>query len=123
MQTGQCLRILVRPLHLSFFVYLMVFCDQTGHDNWIRALVFHPTGKTLLSASDDKTIRIWDLATGRCTKTVDAHGHFVTSMAWGRTLMGGSGEGKVVNGDSGTSAVRKVNVLATGSVDQTVKVS
>lgn len=97
---------------------------QTGHDNWIRAIIFHPTGKYLLSASDDKTIRIWDLATGRCLKTVDAHGHFVTCMTWGRTAMGGSnGEGKVVNGDAGTSGVRRVNVLATGSVDQTVKVS
>ena len=85
---------------------------QNGHDNWIRALVFHPSGKYLLSASDDKTIKVWDLQNGRCTKTVDAHDKFVTCMTWGRQAMSGAGgEGKVVN------------VLATGSVDQSVKVS
>jgi platelet-activating factor acetylhydrolase IB subunit alpha len=86
--------------------------QQNGHDNWIRALVFHPSGKYLLSASDDKTIKVWDLQNGRCTKTVDAHDKFVTCMTWGRQAMSGAGgEGKVVN------------VLATGSVDQSVKVS
>jgi len=106
-QTGQCLRIFI------------------GHDNWIRALVFHPSGKYLLSASDDKTIRIWDLATGRCAKTIDAHGHFVTCMTWGRAIMGGTelpnGEAKA-NGSAEKPEPRRINVLATGSVDQTVKI-
>ena len=60
--------------------------NQAGHDNWVRALVFHPSGKYLLSASDDGTIRVWELATGRCVKTVQAHSHFVTCLAWGRQL-------------------------------------
>ncbi|WVN90828.1 nuclear distribution protein PAC1 [Cryptococcus depauperatus CBS 7841] len=115
-QSGQCLRTFV------------------GHDNWIRALVFHPSGKYLLSASDDKTLKIWDIANGRCIKTIDAHGHFVTSMAWGRATVGGGsvvlsdgaiGEGKP-NGNIGSGKKedepRKINVLATGSVDQTVKI-
>lgn len=46
--SGQCLRTFV------------------GHDNWVRALIFHPSGKFLLSASDDKTVKVWDLQTGRC---------------------------------------------------------
>ncbi|KAF8693126.1 Platelet-activating factor acetylhydrolase IB subunit alpha, partial [Rhizoctonia solani] len=87
--TGQCLKTLA------------------GHDNWVRALVFHPNGQLLLSACDDKTIRIWDLKTGRCTKTIEAHDHFVTSLAWGRA---DAGEG------------RRVNVCASGSVDQRVKI-
>lgn len=92
---------------------------QSGHDNWIRALIFHPSGKYLLSASDDKTIRIWDLAQGRCIKTIEAHGHFVTCMAWGRALVGGQA---AADGKPATEA-RRINVLATGSVDQSVKVS
>jgi platelet-activating factor acetylhydrolase IB subunit alpha len=95
--------------------------DQNGHDNWIRALVFHPCGKYLLSASDDKTIKVWDLQNGRCTKTVDAHDKFVTCMSWGRAAMSGGAGGDKVNGDKGE--VKLVNVLATGSVDQSVKVS
>ncbi len=66
----------------------------------MRALVFHPTGKFLLSAADDKTIRVWELATGRCVKTVEAHSHFITSMVWGRTTAGG---GSIVNGANGAS--------------------
>lgn len=105
--SGQCLKVLI------------------GHDNWIRALVFHPSGKYLLSASDDHTIRVWDLTNGgRTIKTIQAHDHFVTSMAWGRATVGAA------NGDAKSSAVngasdvkRKINVLATGSVDLTIRVS
>ena len=53
---------------------------KIGHDNWVRGIVFHPSGKYALSASDDKTLRIWDLKNKRNCKTVDAHQHFVTSL-------------------------------------------
>mmetsp|Transcript_25129 Transcript_25129/g.17797 ORF Transcript_25129/g.17797 Transcript_25129/m.17797 type:complete len:88 (-) Transcript_25129:351-614(-) len=36
-----------------------------GHDNWVTDLVFHPSGRFLLSVSDDKSLRIWDLSNGR----------------------------------------------------------
>lgn len=53
---------------------------KIGHDNWVRSLVFHPSGKYLLSVSDDKTLRIWELKTKRCLKTLDAHSHFATCI-------------------------------------------
>ncbi|KAJ9107474.1 hypothetical protein QFC21_000927 [Naganishia friedmannii] len=108
--TGQCIKILV------------------GHDNWIRALTFHPNGKYLLSASDDKTIRVWDLSLGKLHKTIDAHDHFVSCMSWGRTTMGAGGAAPQLNGVGGDKASggkevkKRVNVLATGSVDQTIKI-
>jgi platelet-activating factor acetylhydrolase IB subunit alpha len=71
-----------------------------GHDNWVRDLVFHPSGKYLLSASDDKTMKVWELRSGRCCKTIEAHQHFTTCIAFNRTSP----------------------VVATGSVDQVVKV-
>lgn len=52
----------------------------TGHDNWVRGVVFHPGGKFILSASDDKTLRVWDTRNKRCMKTLDAHKHFCTSV-------------------------------------------
>ncbi|KAG6851276.1 protein with putative role during mitosis [Arthromyces matolae] len=96
-----------------------------GHDNWVRALAFHPSGKYLLSASDDKTIRIWELSTGRCVKTVDAHNHFVTTLAWGRQPTSGgasSTTGATSEDASAAEPDKLVNVVATGSVDQTVKI-
>jgi len=95
-----------------------------GHDNWVRALVFHPTGKFLLSCSDDKSMRVWELVSGRCLKTVEAHGHFVQSMAWGRATIGGSevkANGAGADG-KGVEEAKRINVIATGSVDQTIKI-
>ena len=53
---------------------------QVGHDNWVRGLVFHPGGQFIVSASDDKTLRIWDIKNRRNQKTLVAHQHFVTSL-------------------------------------------
>lgn len=42
---------------------------------------FHPSGKYLISVSDDKSIRIWDLQQGRATKVIhDAHEHFISCL-------------------------------------------
>ncbi|KDN50422.1 putative platelet-activating factor acetylhydrolase ib alpha subunit [Tilletiaria anomala UBC 951] len=118
-QSGQCLKTL------------------TGHDNWIRGLVFAPSGKYLLSVSDDKTMKVWDLKTGRVSRTIDAHSHFVTSIAWGRARVdSGSSEaapdgvepamatsGQLNgNGKSAIADAKTVNVVATGSVDLNIKV-
>lgn len=52
-----------------------------GHDNWIRDLVFHPNGNYLMSVSDDKSLRVWDLVAGRCIKLIlNAHEHFVSCL-------------------------------------------
>jgi platelet-activating factor acetylhydrolase IB subunit alpha len=53
-----------------------------GHDNWVTDMVFHPSGRYLLSVSDDKSLRMWDIQSGRCTrKMIDIHSHFVTTVA------------------------------------------
>eukprot|EP00826_Nyctotherus_ovalis_P044059 TRINITY_DN471_c0_g1_i1.p1 TRINITY_DN471_c0_g1~~TRINITY_DN471_c0_g1_i1.p1 ORF type:complete len:446 (-),score=116.19 TRINITY_DN471_c0_g1_i1:132-1469(-) len=52
-----------------------------GHDNWVRDILFHPNGKYLLSVSDDKSLRVWDLGNGRCIKQIlNAHEHFVSCL-------------------------------------------
>lgn len=45
-------------------------CMQTkvGHDNWVQALAFNPSGNNFLSAADDNSMRLWDLRTGRCIR-------------------------------------------------------
>lgn len=106
-----------------------------GHDNWVRALVWHPGGKYLLSCADDKTIRCWDLAQEcKCVKTLDdAHGHFVSCMRWAPGVSkdgGANGSAADANGVNGTPSKKgdpggKTSircVIATGSVDLNVRV-
>ncbi|KAE8897862.1 Lissencephaly-1 A [Phytophthora fragariae] len=57
---------------------LMLFAS---HENWVREVRFHPSGKYALSAGEDKSIRVFDIETGRCVRTLDeAHSHFVTCL-------------------------------------------
>ena len=35
----------------------------------------------LVTASDDKTIKLFDLRTGRCVRTLQGHNHFVQSIS------------------------------------------
>jgi platelet-activating factor acetylhydrolase IB subunit alpha len=73
----------------------------SGHDNWVRGIAFHPSGKFMFSVSDDKSLRAWSLENGRCVKTLaDAHGHFVSCVAVGLVS----------------------NVVATGSVDTNIRI-
>ncbi|KAH8647106.1 WD domain-containing protein [Xylariales sp. PMI_506] len=110
-------------------------CIKTlvGHDNWIRALVFHPGGKYLLSVSDDKTLRCWDLSQeGKCVKTLsDVHGHFVSCLRWAPGIVrepitnGGGPNGSASNGTSKADTAPDVQircVIATGSVDLNVRI-
>ena len=41
-----------------------------GHMARIKSIAFTPDGRQLVSASDDKTIRVWDLASGKTVRTI-----------------------------------------------------
>jgi WD40 repeat protein len=47
----------------------LLMLDTGGHMALIKDIVFTPDGRQLVSASDDKTIRVWDLATGKTVRT------------------------------------------------------
>ncbi len=44
--------------------------DTGGHMAKINGIAFTPDGRQLVSASDDKTIRVWDLASGKTVRTI-----------------------------------------------------
>jgi len=54
---------------------------MTGHEGRVRTLSLDPSGVYAATGSDDKTVRLWHLATGRCLRTWAVPG-VPTCVAW-----------------------------------------
>jgi WD40 repeat protein len=45
--------------------------DLTGHHNIIRSIDFSPNGRLVSTASDDRTARVWNIATGQLSMDLE----------------------------------------------------
>jgi WD40 repeat protein len=64
-----------------------------GHSATVRDLAFSPDGRTALSGSEDATLLVWDLASGKPIQRLAGHTGEVNSVAFspdGRTALSGS---------------------------------
>src|SRR6266516_1726166 len=89
--------------------------EQTleGHSDWVTSVVFSPDGSKVASGSDDRTVRIWNVATGQAEQTLEGHSGSVTSVVF-------SPDGSKVASGSPDGTVRIWNV-ATGQAEQTLE--
>src|SRR5947209_444543 len=81
----------------------------TGHTNTVLAVAVSPDGKSLASAGADKSIRFWEVATGKPGRVI-RHTHEVYALAFspdGKRLASGGADRAVTLWDvaSGEPAV------------------
>ncbi|KAJ3299259.1 hypothetical protein HDU76_006362, partial [Blyttiomyces sp. JEL0837] len=82
--------------HLQFFL---------GHAAEFRFVSFSPNGEKLMSTSWDKTIRLWDVATGKELYSLEGHEEKIHSACMthdGKLIASGSDDGSIVFWDVGT---------------------
>ncbi|ABQ92370.1 NB-ARC domain-containing protein [Roseiflexus sp. RS-1] len=113
-----------------------------GHTHWVLAVAVSPDGRTIVSGSHDRTVKVWEAESGRLLRSLEGHTGSVRAVAVspdGRTIVSGSHDRtvKVWEAESGrllrsleghTGSVRAVAVspdgrtIVSGSHDRTVKV-
>jgi WD40 repeat protein len=114
---------------------------NSGHGRSVSAVAFSPDGMTLASSSSDRSIKLWEVASGREIRSLTGHDRGVTSVAFsadGKTLASGSEDESIKLWDVASGhELRSLNghgdavlsvsfspdgkTLASGSIDKSIK--
>jgi WD40 repeat protein/serine/threonine protein kinase/energy-coupling factor transporter ATP-binding protein EcfA2 len=79
-----------------------------GPDAWVKAVAFHPDGRTALAAYDDGSIIRWEVQTRQRLHTYQGHSRAVNSLAIspdGRLMASGGADGLVLLWDIESGAI------------------
>ena len=63
-----------------------------GHEAYVVAVAFAPDGRRLVTGSWDRTVRVWDAATGRCLKVLRGHDGLLNAVAFAAGDLVASGD-------------------------------
>lgn len=93
------------PLFLNAQTYRPELILQMGHTRSIVALAISPDSKWLASGSQDSTVKIWELSTGRLLRTLYGHSGKINAIAISRDgqWLASAGEDRLVRLWSTTS--------------------
>ena len=68
---------------------------QAGHSDMVFSLAFSPDGKYAISGSQDQTLKLWDISTGKEIRTFQGHSSTIKSVAFSpnyKYALSGSGD-------------------------------
>ena len=75
-----------------------LLATMARHSSFVRSVAFSPDGQYLASGSTDKTVKLWRVESGECTRTMEGHSLAVLSVAFspdGQYLASGSWDNTV----------------------------
>jgi len=69
-----------------------------GHGKEVKSVAFAPDGKTLATGSGDRTVTLWDTASGMMRRSCSGHQASVTCVAFspdGKCVLSGCSDGTI----------------------------